>query len=593
MSTSLVVFWPIDIACSGFCYGWTSPIICVAGVLQGYSRGDAEVLLTSISSSGDWDVLRNRPRILGLCEFAENKNVNGGLPNPSLQLESGSGILSRTYQIVYYKRPRRDLMQFYSFDFRELDILPAQHSHDAVRRYTLDEGDLDFKHDFTRPSFSSSFDSGVLNQLNLAQVLVDVVEQSRVTHQAHKRSAELRDLARSCIASSCLAWPQTFIDHVLSHQPMRVFVMVFHSTWDFVKDRSVTIEQLDIRFEQACFVFKQVPILYLGQNASSVKSISRYIKFYNCIWLIFNDIIVGVAFGSFLIENKLVLSRMLGYFLQRYLVKSMQDALLWLNNWPAGLKLNTELSQFFCYTLLGIISAWGRVLDGVLPYLPTLTLIVGAMGCCGMTMVVSLLSDTLSILTAHLYVCYLMSTTVFRHLISLIGSLWNLFRGKRYNVLRNRLDSWDYDIDQLLLGTMLFTLVAFLYPTVLTYYAFFATTRVLTILLHAALDTVSALLNHFPLFAFMLRIKDPMRLPGRIHFVRSADGSLILKNEAIPLSSIFMHYTYLWSRLSSHYHPLHLIRQLISGRQLTPIARSSIRLSMIPTQLDKEPVISR
>lgn len=69
------------------------------------------------------------------------------------------------------------------------------------------------------------------------------------------------------------------------------------------------------------------------------------------------------------------------------------------------------------------------VLDGVLPYLPTLTLIVGAMGCCGMTMVVSLLSDTLSILTAHLYVCYLMSTTVFRHLISLIGSLWNLFRG--------------------------------------------------------------------------------------------------------------------------------------------------------------------
>lgn len=142
------------------------------------------MLLTSISSSGDWDVLRNRPRILGLCEFAENKNVNGGLPNPSLQLESGSGILSRmtclfitwptfklmtlkgTYQIVYYKRPRRDLMQFYSFDFRELDILPAQHSHDAVRRYTLDEGDLDFKHDFTRPSFSSSFDSGVLNQVH-------------------------------------------------------------------------------------------------------------------------------------------------------------------------------------------------------------------------------------------------------------------------------------------------------------------------------------------------------------------------------------------------------------------------------------------
>jgi hypothetical protein len=46
--------------------------------------------------------------------------------------------------------------------------------------------------------------------------------------------------------------------------------------------------------------------------------------------------------------------------------------------------------------------------------------------------------------------------------------------GKRYNVLRNRTDTWDYDVDQLLFGTILFTLVAFLFPTVLAYYALFA-----------------------------------------------------------------------------------------------------------------------
>ena len=46
--------------------------------------------------------------------------------------------------------------------------------------------------------------------------------------------------------------------------------------------------------------------------------------------------------------------------------------------------------------------------------------------------------------------------------------------GKRYNVLRNRIDTWDYDLDQLLLGTILFTLLAFLSPTVFTYYALFA-----------------------------------------------------------------------------------------------------------------------
>jgi phosphatidylinositol N-acetylglucosaminyltransferase subunit Q len=47
-------------------------------------------------------------------------------------------------------------------------------------------------------------------------------------------------------------------------------------------------------------------------------------------------------------------------------------------------------------------------------------------------------------------------------------------QGKRYNVLRDRVDSWDYSIDQLVLGTMLFTLIAFLAPTIIVYYALFA-----------------------------------------------------------------------------------------------------------------------
>lgn len=29
-----VVFWPIDIKQSGFCYGWLKPVLCVAGVFN-------------------------------------------------------------------------------------------------------------------------------------------------------------------------------------------------------------------------------------------------------------------------------------------------------------------------------------------------------------------------------------------------------------------------------------------------------------------------------------------------------------------------------------------------------------------------------
>jgi phosphatidylinositol glycan class Q protein len=46
--------------------------------------------------------------------------------------------------------------------------------------------------------------------------------------------------------------------------------------------------------------------------------------------------------------------------------------------------------------------------------------------------------------------------------------------GKRWNTLRHRVDSYDYEIDQLFLGTLLFTVTIFLLPTIFTYYAFFS-----------------------------------------------------------------------------------------------------------------------
>ncbi|KAJ7842086.1 N-acetylglucosaminyl transferase component-domain-containing protein [Mycena leptocephala] len=159
------------------------------------------------------------------------------------------------------------------------------------------------------------------------------------------------------------------------------------------------------------------------------------------------------------------------------------------------------------------------------------------------------------------------------------GSLWNLFRGKRFNVLRNRIDNWDYETDQLLFGTILFTLLAFLFPTVLAYYALFAILRLGTILMNAALDTQLAFMNHFPLFALMLRAKDPWRLPGGIYFCveYAPDPVLVVKNQPVPLSAIFVQYVWLWRRLAAHYNPLRMLWYLLRGERLVAIPRESMR----------------
>lgn len=129
-------------------------------------------------------------------------------------------------------------------------------------------------------------------------------------------------------------------------------------------------------------------------------------------------------------------------------------------------------------------------------------------------MPIALFSDLLSIVTIHIYSFYIASARIFNWQLSIIISLFHLFRGKKRNVLRNRIDSCDYDLDQLLLGTILFTVLFFLLPTVIVFYLAFASARMLIISLKATFDTCLAFLNHFPLFALMLRVKDSRRLPG-------------------------------------------------------------------------------
>ena len=131
-------------------------------------------------------------------------------------------------------------------------------------------------------------------------------------------------------------------------------------------------------------------------------------------------------------------------------------------------------------------------------------------------MPIALASDLISLLTVHVYCFYMASARIYHWQLQTITSLFHLFRGKKHNVLRNRIDSCDYDLDQLLLGTILFTLLVFLLPTVVVFYLTFAMSRMAIISLKAVLDTWLACLNHFPLFALMLRIKDSRRLPGKL-----------------------------------------------------------------------------
>jgi phosphatidylinositol glycan class Q protein len=216
--------------------------------------------------------------------------------------------------------------------------------------------------------------------------------------------------------------------------------------------------------------------------------------------------------------------------------------------WPAGLKLNTELATFLGDLFLWVIDYWAGCMAILRPLFPEIIHFIGFSSFAGATMPISLFSDLISILTLHIYSFYIASARIYNWQLSIIISLFHLFRGKKRNVLRNRIDSCDYDLDQLLLGTILFTLLVFLLPTVFVFYLTFASARMAIITLKAVLDTLLSCLNHFPLFALMLRFKDSRRLPGGIRFELQQDTQRLLNghvkedmdNATAPTSYIYL-----------------------------------------------------
>ncbi|KAI1951617.1 pig-Q [Ophidiomyces ophidiicola] len=287
-----------------------------------------------------------------------------------------------------------------------------------------------------------------------------------------------------------------------------------------LKDISATAQQIDIRLQQFCYW--PIQYLTLRKRKDDWESITHshpdYIRFYNSLWLVANDVIIGIALGSYLIDNADWVAAQMNWILNGSTAEGLQQTISWLMDWPAGLKLNNELAAFLGDLFLWVIGRWASALYGMRPYLRHIVYMIGCSGFAGASMALAMFSDLLSLFTIHIYSFYTASARIFHWQLTIIISLFHLFRGRKRNILRNRIDSCDYELDQLLLGTILFTLLFFLLPTVLVFYLAFASARMAIISLKATLDTCLAFLNHFPLFALMLRLKDSRRLPGGIQF---------------------------------------------------------------------------
>jgi phosphatidylinositol glycan class Q protein len=345
--------------------------------------------------------------------------------------------------------------------------------------------------------------------------------------------------------------------------------------------------QLDLRLGQ-WIVWPSLGLRLRRQRRKEHESVSnlapRYIALYNGVWLVLNDLILGQTVGIWLCENHEVAAKLLSRWLRPVLSEGLVDTLTWLDSWPLGVKLNTQLSRFFCDLFIGLTTVWddffiARVIANDGQVLSKLLYCVGVSSrLMGLTMLLSILVDLLQIFTFHWSVFYRIQQSIFQFFTSSIVSLFHLFRGKKRNPLRkNRTDDAVYDLDQLLLGTIFFTLFLFLFLTVAVYYWHFSLLRLAVVGLITILHTGLAFLNHLPLFALMLRMKEPDRLPGGVEMRLLDDQTkkavintfqctyYDLYSTSLDLQDIFRGYN---NHLQAIRNLPHLLWRLLLGRQI-------------------------
>jgi len=132
-----------------------------------------------------------------------------------------------------------------------------------------------------------------------------------------------------------------------------------------LKDVSATAQQVEIRLQQFCYWPMQYVTLRKRKDdwESVTTSHPEYIRFYNSLWLVANDVIIGIALGSYIIENASWVADSISDILSLYSVAALQRRIAWLMGYPAGLKLNNELAAFLGDLFLWVIDHWSSMYE--------------------------------------------------------------------------------------------------------------------------------------------------------------------------------------------------------------------------------------
>jgi hypothetical protein len=224
------------------------------------------------------------------------------------------------------------------------------------------------------------------------------------------------------------------------------------------------------------------------------------------------DALGGILVGVLLLSvwQRDVGASYLGAKLQTF--QLLKDQISWLETFPAGFKLNVPLTENMGHEIRNLLHHQGRMLLTTIwnpkiggHYGVPLLTVLAMLG--GWSTFLAVAMDVWRLENWHLTLMALSFRKLYQAELYLLGALFRLFRGKKRNILRQRTDSMEYDVMQLLVGTIAFCICVFLWTTILVYYTFFVMWNFAMNLPVVILWILYAMSRSFPWGSLMYRLR--------------------------------------------------------------------------------------
>ncbi|XP_010246230.1 PREDICTED: uncharacterized protein LOC104589577 isoform X2 [Nelumbo nucifera] len=289
----------------------------------------------------------------------------------------------------------------------------------------------------------------------------------------------------------------------------KMLAKVFSYTWKNVHIRSCQLLYWPIFLQDGGF-----------RSRSSVEYAERASLCKHSTWSsIAVDVILGNMVGFTLLVHAETVSLWVSNLVHDITNNILRSGCVWLMGVPAGFKLNLEVAGILGMLSLNAIQIWstlwiffGFFFGYFLKGLAISGIILGA------TILASLIKDMIVLATFHISTLHWLVSLLYSQQIQALAALWRIFRGRKWNPLRQRFDSYDYMVEQHIVGSLLFTPLLLLLPTTSVFYIFFTIINMVFSCICILIEVIVSILHATPYAKIFLWMVKPRSFPCGIWF---------------------------------------------------------------------------